>query len=106
MIKVTVTKSNGKYIGFRSGGHAGYAEEGQDIVCAAVSALVITTANALDAYTEDSYVLEEDDGFVSWQFKEEISERGTLLMDALVLGLTEIMNSYGRKYLRLENKEV
>ncbi|MGI6070016.1 MAG: ribosomal-processing cysteine protease Prp [Blautia sp.] len=106
MIKVTVTKSNGKYTEFHSSGHAGYAQEGQDIVCAAVSALVITTANALDAYTDDSYVLEEDDGYVSWRFQEEISERGTLLMDTLVLGLTEIMDSYGRNYLRLENKEV
>ena len=29
-----------------SKGHAGYAEEGQDIVCAAVSALVINTVNS------------------------------------------------------------
>ena len=106
MIKVVFTKSNGKYTGFTSRGHAGYAEEGQDIVCAAVSSLVITTANALDAYTDDRFVLETDDGFVHWEFQNEISERGTLLMDTLALGLTEIQNSYDKKYLRLESREV
>ena len=36
-------------------GHAGYAEPGQDIVCAAVSALVINTINAIEAFTEDDF---------------------------------------------------
>ena len=42
MITITVKKRNGNYLEFVSKGHAGYAEEGQDIVCAAVSVLVIT----------------------------------------------------------------
>ena len=41
MITITVKKRNGNYLEFVSKGHAGYAEEGQDIVCAAVSVLVI-----------------------------------------------------------------
>ena len=40
MICITVTESDGEYISVESDGHAGYAEEGQDIICAAVSALV------------------------------------------------------------------
>ena len=106
MIRVVITKSKGKYVEFTSKGHAGYAEEGQDIVCAAVSALVITTVNALDAYTDDRFILESDAGYVHWKFTESISDRGTLLMDTLTLGLTEIQNSYDKKYLRLETREV
>ena len=53
MINITVKKRNGSYLDFLSRGHAGYAEEGQDIVCAAVSALIITTVNSLDAFTEE-----------------------------------------------------
>ena len=41
------------YLDFLSKGHAGYAEEGQDIVCAAVSALIITTVNSLEEFTEE-----------------------------------------------------
>ena len=44
MITITVKKRNGNYLEFVSKGHAGYAEEGQDIVCSAVSALVINWA--------------------------------------------------------------
>ena len=72
MITITVKKRNGNYLEFVSKGHAGYAEEGQDIVCAAVSVL----------------------------------ERGTLLMDSLILGLTEIEHSYNNRYLTVKVKEV
>ena len=41
MIRVTVKKRNGSYVSFTSKGHAGYAEEGYDIICAAVSVLII-----------------------------------------------------------------
>ena len=46
MITIKVRKKNGSYEEFISKGHAGYAEAGQDIVCAAVSALIINTVNA------------------------------------------------------------
>ena len=51
MITITVKKRNGNYLEFVSKGHAGYAEEGQDIVCAAVSVLVINTCLL---YTSDA----------------------------------------------------
>ena len=57
MINITVKKRKGSYLDFLSKGHAGYAEEGQDIVCAAVSALIITTVNSLDAFTEEKICL-------------------------------------------------
>ena len=92
MITVTVSKKSNSYISFVSEGHAGYAEEGQDIVCAAVSALVINTVNSLETQmTKDSIEAEEKDGFVSFYFYElRSSKGGTLLMDSLLLGLTEI----------------
>ena len=39
-------------MGFDLEGHAGYSEAGTDIVCAAVSVLVINTINAVEMYTE------------------------------------------------------
>ena len=42
MIQITFHKTRtGDYQGFTCSGHAGYAAYGEDIVCAAVSALVI-----------------------------------------------------------------
>lgn len=106
MITVTVTKKNNAYTEFTSSGHAGYAEEGQDIVCAAVSALVINTVNSLEVLTHDRISAEEKDGYVSFSFVEPVSEGGTLLMDSLVLGLTEIEHSYSKRYLKVKVREV
>ena len=106
MITIKVRKKNGTYEEFISSGHAGYAESGQDIVCAAVSALIITTVNSLDKFTEDEFQLKEDDGFVSIRFKNVLSEKGNLLMDSLLLGLTEIAGSYNNRYLTVKVKEV
>ncbi len=106
MIRVTVKKRENSYVSFHSKGHAGYADSGKDIVCAAVSALIITTVNSLEAFTEDEIDLEEKSGEVFFRFRNLISERGTLLMDALVLGLSQIQESCGGKYLEVITKEV
>ena len=48
MFHVTVYENKKEeYVGFETEGHAGYAEAGQDIVCAAVSALAINTINSV-----------------------------------------------------------
>ena len=106
MINITVKKRNGSYLDFLSRGHAGYAEEGQDIVCAAVSALIINTVNSLEKFTDDKFDVQEKDGFVSIHFRNDLSERGMLLMDSLLLGLTEIAGSYNNRYLTVKVKEV
>ena len=107
MINITVKKRNGSYLDFLSRGHAGYAEEGQDIVCAAVSALIVTTVNSLDEFTEEEIEVREDDGYVSIHFKTNPNtERGKLLMDSLILGLTEIEHSYSKRYLKVKVREV
>ena len=106
MITIKVRKKDGSYEEFISKGHAGYAEAGQDIVCAAVSALIITTVNSLEKFTDDKFDVQEKDGFVSIHFRNNLSERAMLLMDSLLLGLTEIAGSYNNRYLTVKVKEV
>ena len=61
MIKVTFYKnSDGSYAGFQSLGHAGYSEHGSDIICAAVSVLVINTINSITELTDDDIEVEAD----------------------------------------------
>ena len=106
MIVITVKKQAGVYKSFTSKGHAGYARSGQDIVCAAVSALIITTVNGIETFTEDQLDLKEKDGYVSFEFAEEPSDQSRLLMDTLLLGLTDIENSYPNRYLTVKVREV
>lgn len=107
MTQITFYRDHkGKPVGFQAKDHAGYAEEGQDIVCAAVSVLVINTVNSLETFTDDQFEVQEDDGYVSFHFTAPVTERGTLLMDSLILGLTEIEHSYNNRYLTVKVKEV
>ena len=102
MITVEIRKSNGEYVGFSSKGHAGYAEEGYDIVCAAVSVLTVNTINSIEKFTEDAFKAEAADGMVRWKFTElPLSKEAKLLMDSLVLGLEDIQEIYGKKYLKI-----
>ena len=53
MIEVTVYKTmRHEYAGFDMSGHAGYDDIGKDIVCAAVSVLVINTLNSIERFTD------------------------------------------------------
>lgn len=103
MIQVQAIKEHDHYRKFIIDGHAGYAEEGQDIVCAAVSALVINTINSIGEFTEDAFTCDCKDGQIqNWEFTSEVSPATDLLMDSLMLGLTNIQASYGEKYLKIK----
>ena len=49
MIRADFYEKQGLLIGFRFSGHSGYAEAGEDVVCAAVSSAVQLTVNILDS---------------------------------------------------------
>ena len=48
MTKITFLKKNGVYYGFRESGHAGFADEGDDIVCSAISAMTMLIINTVE----------------------------------------------------------
>ena len=103
MIRIQVVKEQGCYRSFAIDGHAGYAEAGEDIVCAAVSALVINAINSIEQFTEDAFTCDCQDGMIrSWEFTSEVSGETKLLMDSLMLGLSSVQKSYGEKYLGIE----
>ena len=106
MITVTIYKRSDQYAGFTMEGHAGYAEAGSDIICAAVSVLSLNTLNSIEAFTEDLFSAEEKDGFLSCSFPDALSEKASLLVDSMVLGLTDIQRNYGKPYIRIVFKEV
>ena len=67
MTHVTIYRNRNKECtGFTAIGHAGYAKEGEDLVCAAVSVLVINTCNAIEKLTDTavSLVTDEAEGLI------------------------------------------
>ena len=93
----------------RDSGHAGYGEEGQDIVCAAASMLVINTINAIELYTKDETSMVSDDisGIIEYEIKDRPSKEAQLLMKTLVLGLKQMADDENyAEYIDLTFEEV
>ena len=108
MTKVQVSRSGGAYKSVYVRGHAGFAQEGEDIVCAAISALTINTVNCLEEIVKEEMVTEssEDGAVIGIVFPKVPGKEATLLVDCLLHGLKDIRRQYGRQYLNIEIKEV
>ena len=109
MICVTIVRTKDNQIrAFQVAGHAGYAESGQDIVCSAVSALTITTINAMETYTSQTFEVDQDeeDGVITVNFLEDLNHDAELLMNTLILGLQTIENEYNDEYIHVDFREV
>lgn len=74
-------------------GHAGYRAAGQDIVCAAVSALTCSLINSLRELAGAKIEAKTDSGLtiIRW---EELSEPAKLLVDSWFLGMAAINQEY------------
>ena len=100
MVRATLTlNSDGRYIAYRCEGPAGYAEEGYDIVCAAVSVLGINCVNSLEALCSvQAEVTGYAEGMLAFTLPASLSETqqhdAQLLMRSLQLGLESIAEDY------------
>ncbi len=111
MIKVNLHyNKQGNLWRFVLDGHAGYADHGQDIVCAAVSMTVINTINSIDSLTKEALLLDQDDerGYIDCTFPDIKANQGTsearLLLESMVLGLKSIQEEYGEYIQVIRNK--
>lgn len=95
MIVVKVMKN-----GLTIDGHAGYAETGNDIVCAAVSALAQNLVQSIDAFTQDQISYQMREGHIGIQYKN-LSDQGKLLVDSFFIGICAVANTYGENYVHV-----
>ncbi|HBG22087.1 MAG: ribosomal-processing cysteine protease Prp [Syntrophaceticus sp.] len=103
--------------GFLVRGHAGYAPVGADIVCAAVSTLVLTAAAGLKHFLTLDPLIEErakdsSDIYVKLILPEDLTEderrSAQVILETMELGMRGISGNYG-KYLevrRCYNNEI
>ncbi len=108
MIKVIIYEnSQGKPIGFKLKGHAGYDVYGKDIVCAAASILTINTINSIESFTHDDIKLTVDEkkALIDFRLDGDISVESQVLLDSLKLGITQ-MKADKSDYISITFKEV
>jgi len=110
MTKVTVYKTrDNSYTGFTLEGHAGYDKHSKDIVCASISVLTINTINSIEQFTSDLPLVDMEDeknGILKCWFHGNISKETILLIDSMLLGLTELKKQYGKKFIDIKFQEV
>lgn len=99
MIKFKVERNeNGKIVRLEVKGHAGYAENGYDIVCAAVSTAVQMTVNGIEQQKLADITYKTNDGFLVCSIPEKREEGADLLLNSLMITIYEIAKQY-KKYL-------
>lgn len=97
MITAVFSKVGNEIIGFSIKGHSGYAQAGQDIVCAAVSSAAYLTANLLERMGAE-LITSVEDGEMIVKVKNPTPET-TLVLLNLSEQLKELKGQYP-KYIR------
>lgn len=95
MIAVNITP-----LGLTVDGHAGYAKTGNDIICAAVSALAQGLVHSLVALTGDRITYHIAGGHIDINYKD-LSEKGKLLIDSFFIAVSDLGLTYGDAYLEI-----
>jgi uncharacterized protein len=104
-VRITRTSAQGTIVGFAVKGHAEYARKGWDIVCAGVSTVTFGTVNSIEKLTGVVLDTSMDDGFLSGTLvpvsDPEVSAKIQLLLESMVVMLSDIAESYG-KYIKIQ----
>lgn len=111
MIRVTLYQKDNHVYRLHLEGHAGYANHGNDIICAAVSMLTINTLNAIEQFTDEpikQLAYCEEKGLIDVEFPRrksgEFEPEAELLIRTLILGLINTKEMYGEKYIQILKK--
>lgn len=74
-------------------GHAGYAERGKDIVCAAISALTQVFIESVEKLTADEIKYDITHGSTVIKYGN-LSEKSKTLLDSFFIGLQMVAEEY------------
>lgn len=105
MVKVQVRRApDGTVTELRVTGHAGYADHGEDIVCAGVTALVVTAMLGVDKVAEHPFEGEARSGKAFCKLlpggTPESAAKAQTILETAVLGLKDIAKDYP-KFVRV-----
>ncbi|MBE7063326.1 MAG: ribosomal-processing cysteine protease Prp [Clostridia bacterium] len=97
MTTVEFKRTTNKITAFTVHGHSGYAEAGEDIVCASVSSVVWSTVNGLKQIAGIPVEYESREGFVSCSIpplSETGREKADLLLESMLAFMQELSGQY------------
>ena len=100
MTTVTFHSAGGRLDGFAVEGHSGYAEEGSDIVCAAISAAVGLTECTINEVMGVGAPVKAKEGSARFSLKlpAELNGESDSLCQTALTGLMVYLRSLGEEY--------
>ena len=93
MIKISYKEQDNHINYVKISGHANYADEGFDIVCASVSSIAITTINAIIRIDEESIYYSENDGLLEIGIVKENE-----IVDLLIINMISMFEELEEQY--------
>lgn len=99
MIKVKFSKSANSYQGFSISGHAGFAEYGEDIVCAGVSSAVQLTINGITEILKINADVQVFENQIDFTLPEKAGQEAQSFIQALELHLAILSEDYPKRIL-------
>lgn len=109
MTTVTISKINNRIAGIKVSGHTDYDVSGEDIVCAALSAMTQTALLGLLSVAGISvkFDRDEEDGFLSFKLPENLSESqahdAEIILQTMLIGVSDLAQGYS-DFIKLEVK--
>lgn len=103
MTKITVFKKGDKIWSYQVKGHSGYAEEGADIVCSAISTASQMTLLGLKEVLQLDVESSVNDGYLQVKLADgaENNNEAQVLLQTMVKTLEDITKNYA-KYVKME----
>lgn len=109
MTKVTIHKTSDRIVGFIIDGHTGFANSGEDIVCASLSLLAYTVINSLNIVAEIdaediNYEINEELGYLEVK-TNNINDKSDVIYNSFLVGVQLLIEDYS-DYITLITEEV
>ena len=101
MIKIEATRKDGKIINLTVKGHANSAPKGEDLVCAAVSSILVGGCNAINQ--PNCFAIKLDSGDASISELSHANEHDYEVLETMMIQFKTIEASYG-KFLQVIEK--
>ena len=101
MIKITASRKNGKIVNLTVKGHANSAPHGEDLVCAAVSSILVGGCNALNQ--PDCFAIKLESGDASVVEISHANEHDYEVLEVMLVQFKSVEET-SRKFLKVIEK--
>lgn len=109
MTTLTLFRSGGRLSGFEALGHTDYAQNGEDIVCAGISALTQAALMGIREHLKLPVAWEMEDGYLYCMLASEVEDPAwhdaEIILETMALGLRSLAETYAT-FIKLIEREV